>query len=320
MSCCECARDLCVRLTSRTIVMRSGLRVQQAELLAEGGFSFVHVARAGRHRFAMKRILCQTREQEREARHEVAVHNELSHPSLLRLVDHCFVRRQGGHGRGAAVEAFLLYPLYARGTLRQHIDRRLATGSTPDVGELLRIFGGVCEALAVMHRHEPPWAHRDVKPENVLLSEDGTPVLMDFGSVTQAVVAVGSRREALMLQERAAEQSSMAYRAPELFDVPSDARLDARTDVWSLGCLLFAMCFGYSPFECSFGRDGTVRVSECSYLRVISEPGFPPREACVVSPEVCGAIHWLLHLDIGQRPHIDEIVKRVRDLRASVAP
>jgi serine/threonine kinase 16 len=201
------------------------------------------------------------------------------------------------------------------------------------VRELLRLFRGVCDAVAVLHRHDPPWAHRDIKPENVLLSSVGgyggvgavgggcgigpTPVLMDFGSVDDAVVRVGSRREALLLQESAAEKCSMAYRAPELFDVASDARIDARTDVWSLGCLLFAMAYGYSPFECTFDNSAAAaagpgwpprpRVSDCSYLRVISEVRFPAAS----EPRIDELVRWLLQREPQQRPNIGQVLRRL---------
>lgn len=56
---------------------------------------------------------------------------------------------------------------------------------------------------------DPPWAHRDVKPGNVLLSTDGTPVLMDFGSVQRARVEIATRTAALDLQDQASQHSSM---------------------------------------------------------------------------------------------------------------
>ena len=66
-----------------------------------------------------------------------------------------------------------------------------------------------------------------------------------------------------MLQDRAAQHSTISYRAPELFDVASDAVLDTRTDVFSLGCLLYCCLYGYSPFECEF-HNGMLRVREAS--------------------------------------------------------
>jgi len=95
-----------------------------------------------------------------------------------------------------------------------------------------------------------PYAHRDIKPGNVMIADDGmTPILMDFGSAMKARVRVETRSQALLQQDIAAEQSTMAYRAPELFDVKTGVTLDEKVDIWSLGCTLFAMAYSHSPFE-----------------------------------------------------------------------
>lgn len=95
--------------------------------------------------------------------------------------------------------------------------------------EVLDLLQGVCRGLEALHDHSPPLAHRDLKPENVLISDAGRPMLMDFGSTTVGEVHVSTRNEALLLQEKAAEFSTMPYRAPELFDVPSSTRIDERS-------------------------------------------------------------------------------------------
>ena len=100
-----------------------------------------------------------------------------------------------------------------------------------------------------------------------MIADDGRPILMDFGSALKARIKVENRSQALLQQDIAAEQSTMAYRAPELFDVKTGITLDEKVDIWvcalysvkyiftnnirlqSLGCLLFALAYSHSPFE-----------------------------------------------------------------------
>ncbi|RDA89216.1 hypothetical protein CP532_0592 [Ophiocordyceps camponoti-leonardi (nom. inval.)] len=94
------------------------------------------------------------------------------------------------------------------------------------------------------------YAHRDIKPGNIMINDQGTtPILMDLGSVAPSPVAVTSQSIALQVQDTAAEHSTMPYRAPELFDVRPGSVVDTKTDIWSMGCTLFACLVGKSPFE-----------------------------------------------------------------------
>ncbi|OAQ84392.1 serine/threonine protein kinase [Purpureocillium lilacinum] len=94
------------------------------------------------------------------------------------------------------------------------------------------------------------YAHRDIKPGNIMIDDAGsTPILMDLGSVAPSPVPVTSQSLALQIQDTAAEHSTMPYRAPELFDVRTGTVIDTKTDIWSLGCTLYACLVGKSPFE-----------------------------------------------------------------------
>ncbi|KAJ1628297.1 kinase-like domain-containing protein [Pavlovales sp. CCMP2436] len=279
-------------------------------LLAEGGFSFVYVVEhvATAERFALKKVLAADSDAVEATKWEVSVHNAFSHPNLMPLIDHCFVAAQN-----QATEFRLLMPLYG-GSLHDRICLLLQRGEHLPEVEALRIFAGILRGLQQFHTHAPVWAHRDIKPANVLLGAGDVPVLMDFGSTKLARVKINSRTKALLLQEDAAQNCSMAYRAPELWDPPSDAEIDERTDVWSLGCSLYAMCFYFSPFESIIGEDDQPRVCDCSYLRVIAGLQFP--KANLYSEQMCELIRWMLTVDKDQRPFVPELQERVAKLLA----
>jgi serine/threonine kinase 16 len=280
------------------------------KLLAEGGFSFVYLVEDDKKKkYALKKVLSQLPEQSELARWEIKVHKAFKHPNLLQLVDDCMVPTSNG-----AEEFRLLMPLFEGGTLLDRCTMHLKAGTRLGEKEILRMFEGVLQGILQFHTHSPPWAHRDIKPANVLLGPGDEPVLMDFGSTALARKKITNRQEALLLQEDAAQNCSMPYRAPELFDVPSDATIDERTDIFSLGATLYAMGFYYSPFECTY-QDATQRVVECSYLRVIGGAQFPPDKAGY-SDSLIEMINWMLTVDPRKRPFVADVHARCVQLVA----
>jgi serine/threonine kinase 16 len=317
-------------------------RYRVVRVAGEGGFSTVfHVRRAGGGGdFAIKRILAQSADQLQEAQWEVHVHHLLgaSAPHCLSLLgsDVCDL----GGGRH---EVLLLYPLM-EGSLVDLLLREARAGRELSERRCLELFVQVCEAVAALHSLQPPLAHRDIKVHNVLLGPRGSAILMDFGSCAEARADLSSRQRRLELQERAARQSSMAYRAPELWEpTGQDGQVvDERSDVWSLGCLLFAMLFGqgYSPFECSFGGNTgalgggspsdpfgglgaplqtrgvpAARPRDCTYLAVIGSVPFPEHSSrSAALKDFC---QWMLAVQPRQRPDIAAVLARARVLRDS---
>ena len=252
--------SLCCAVTCTTSTIKVNERsLKVVKLLAEGGFSFVYLVEEKGSKYALKKVLAQLEEQSALAKWEIEVHKAFKHKNLMPLLDSCAAPTANG-----AEEFRLLMPLYPNGTLLDRCIQLMEAKERMPEKEALTISAQILQGVRQFHEHSPPWAHRDIKPANVLLGDDDTPVLMDFGSATTARRKISTRTEALLLQEDAAQNCSMPYRAPELFDVPSDATIDERTDIFSLGATLYAMGFYYSPFECTY-QDATQRVVECSY-------------------------------------------------------
>ena len=78
-------------------------------------------------------------------------------------------------------------------------------------------------------------------------------LLTDFGSMTDRVIEVNTSRKAQEIQDFAAENCSMFYKAPELFNVKIGT-IDEKADIWSLGCVLYALMFNKGPFDYVAGK------------------------------------------------------------------
>ncbi|KZF26007.1 kinase-like protein [Xylona heveae TC161] len=153
---------------------------------------------------------------------------------------------------------------------------------------------------------ERAYAHRDIKPGNIMIGDDGkNPILMDLGSLAPSPIAITSRSLAIAVQDTAAEHSTMPYRAPELFDVKTGSVIDTKVDIWSLGCTLYACLIGKSPFEARSEETGG-SLSLC----VLGGDWRFPDEASSAGPseEVRDVVRRCLHVEPAERPDIDELI------------
>ena len=154
--------------------------------------------------------------------HTLAV---MLHPHILPL-----------HDSGMWNDApFYVMPYVDGMTLAERIER---DGALP-VGEALRITRDVAGALAHAHRHGV--IHRDVKPANILLA-DGHAYVADFG-----IAHVISLASSMRVTGTGFAVGTPAYMSPE--QASAEADLDGRSDVYSLGCVLFEMLTGAPPFD-----------------------------------------------------------------------
>jgi len=119
------------------------------------------------------------------------------------------------------------------------LDTHLATGRRWDLPVILWIARQVAEALAAFH--EAGWMHGDVKPGNIHLAPEGHVTLLDLGFARRQDEAGSAMNRCVM--------GSCAYLAPEM--ITSTLRADIRSDLYSLGVVLFEMLSGQLPFRAS---------------------------------------------------------------------
>lgn len=146
----------------------------------------------------------------------------LNHPGLVAVYD------QGHDGD----HVFLVMELVEGGTLRELLRER---GPMPPHAAAA-VVAPVLGALAVAHR--AGLVHRDVKPENILISENGEVKIADFGLVRAVAAATTTSRSVIL--------GTAAYLSPEQVTTGS---ADARSDVYSTGVLLFELLTGRTPFS-----------------------------------------------------------------------
>uniref|UniRef100_A0A0V0I0W5 Putative ovule protein n=1 Tax=Solanum chacoense TaxID=4108 RepID=A0A0V0I0W5_SOLCH len=264
--------------------------------------------------YAMKKVLIQNNEQLELVKEEIRVSSLFSHPNLLPLLDHAIISVKASQDQSRKQEAYLLFPAHLDGTLLDSMKSMQAKQEFFSTLEVLQIFHQLCAGLKHMHNFDPPYAHNDVKPGNVLLthSKEQPPlaVLMDFGSTRPARKQIRSRQEALQLQEWAAEHVSAPFRAPELWDCPSQCDIDERTDIWSLGCTLFAIMYGVSPFEYALEES-----DESPQLAIVNAQIKWPTEPNTQYPnDLNQFVTWMLQPQATVRPRIDDIVIHVDKL------
>ncbi|KAG0491904.1 hypothetical protein HPP92_004990 [Vanilla planifolia] len=308
--------------------------------LGEGGFTFVYLVKeivadaavssgglaakkfidpshlSNDGMYALKKVLIQSDEQLALVRQEVHVSSLFNHPNLLPLLDHAIITVKGAQNGSMNHEAYLLFPVHLDGTLLDDIKSMKAKKDFFPTPTLLQIFRQICTGLNHMHIFDPPYAHNDVEPGNILIThKQGKPpiaILMDFGSSQPARKQIRSHSEAQQLQAWAAEHCSALYRAPELWDCSNHADVDERTDVWSLGCTLYAMMYGESPFEYAQGE------SEDSLKEAIigAQIKRPTNVGSSYPDQLHQFVVWLLQPQPAIRPHVNDILVHVDKLIA----
>lgn len=227
------------------------LRLRVRRVLAEGGFAFVYEAQdlgSGRE-YALKRLLSNEEEKNRAIIQEVCFLKKLSgHPNIVQF---CSAASIGKEESDTGQAEFLLLTELCKGQLVEFL-RRVECKGPLSCDSILKIFYQTCRAVQHMHRQKPPIIHRDLKVENLLLSNQGTIKLCDFGSATTISHYPDyswSAQKRAMVEEEITRNTTPMYRTPEIVDLYSNFPIGEKQDIWALGCILYLLCFRQHPFE-----------------------------------------------------------------------
>ena len=231
------ARDANLTAAHETLAGRAFGHYAVERLLGSGGMGEVYLARETRldRRVALKILpphFCADAERAERFKREAQALSALNHPNLVTVHE---VGELGGL-------AFIAMEFVEGRTLRSLLKDGLR------LKDALAFACQIAEALAAAHRAGV--VHRDVKPDNVIVRPDGYAKLLDFGLAKLTEPREPAAADAAQTRAGTA-MGTLAYMSPEQ---AAGETIDHRTDVWSLGVVLYEMATGRKPFDAGSRR------------------------------------------------------------------
>ena len=206
-------------------------------ILGEGGYGIVYLAE--RQRPVKRRVALKVIKPGMDTKQVIARFE--AERQALALLDHPNIAHVFNAGTTKTGRPYFAME-YVKGVpITEHCDRYKLT-----IEERLKLFMTVCEA--VQYAHQKAIIHRDIKPSNILVAYEGekaVPMIIDFG-VAKALSQ--SLTERTLVTEQAQMIGTPEYMSPEQAEMTGQD-IDTRTDVYSLGALLYELLTGTLPFD-----------------------------------------------------------------------
>uniref|UniRef100_A0A3B4V6T3 non-specific serine/threonine protein kinase n=1 Tax=Seriola dumerili TaxID=41447 RepID=A0A3B4V6T3_SERDU len=262
-------------------------QVTVEELIAEGGFSVVFLARTHSGvRCALKRMYVNNVPDLNVYKREITIMKELSgHKNIVNYLDSTISAVSD-----SVWEVLILMEYCKAGQVVKQMNQRLNVGFSE--AEVLHIFCDTCEAVARLHQCKTPVIHRDLKVENILLNDQGNYVLCDFGSATHKVL-LPHKDGVTAVEDEIKKYTTLSYRAPEMINLYAGKAITTKADIWALGCLLYKLCFFALPF-------GESQVAICDGTFIVPDNSkFSFKLHCL--------IRYMLEPDQEKRPDIYQV-------------
>ena len=216
----------------------------------------------------------------------------LSHPNIVSVLDQ-------GWNQGGVPCVFIVMELVEGATLRDYLHEQGALS----VERALQIMSPVASALAAAHKLGI--VHRDIKPENILVSKEGRIKIADFG------LARGALLGNTMTAESSVILGSVSYLSPEQVQ---RGVADTRSDVYSLGIVLFEVLTGQKPYQ---GEDPVQIAIRHVNERVPAPSTINP----ALSPDVDALVLSATDIDPDKRPRdAGVLLEKIRELSEKLDP
>jgi serine/threonine protein kinase len=205
-------------------------RYRVERVLGSGGFGHVYLAvdTTSNLQCAVKEYLVTGSTGQEQLRHEATVLSQLHHPNLPAFQD-AFIER----GRYYIVLSYI-----DGNDLTDLIRAVRQQNEMIPILQILNWLLAICDAVTFLHNQQPPVIHRDIKPDNIRITPNGTAVLVDLGN---AKAAADGARTLMFIRH----QGTPGYAPPEQY--PGGAGTDARSDVYALGATLFFALTTHEP-------------------------------------------------------------------------
>jgi serine/threonine protein kinase/tetratricopeptide (TPR) repeat protein len=261
--------------------------------IAVGGMGEVYLAedmRLGR-KVALKLLaeeLTQNRDRLSNFDQEAYAASALNHPNIITIYE---MGDEGGRH-------FIATEFIDGVTLREHL-----SGASIDFPEVLKI--GIQIAGALEEAHAAGIVHRDIKPEKVMIRRNGHVKVLDFGlaKLTEASPSADETdAEAVTLARVQTDPGVSQYMSPER---ARGKPIDARTDIWSLGVVLYEMAAGRAPFKGSTGTDVIVAIAKSD-----------PQPIARFAPNVPAEFDWIVMKAL--RKDVDERYQTIKELESDL--
>ncbi|XP_073540946.1 cyclin-G-associated kinase isoform X2 [Phyllobates terribilis] len=282
------------------------MKLRVKRVIAEGGFAFVYEAQdlGSAKDYALKRLLANEEEKNKAIIQEICFMKKLSgHPNIVQFCSAASIgKEESDTGQGE----FLLLTELCKGQLVEFLIKAESKGPL-SCDTILKIFFQTSRAVQHMHKQKPPIIHRDLKVENLLISNQGTVKLCDFGSATTIAHYPDynwTAQRRATVEDEVIRNTTPMYRTPEIIDLYSNFPIGEKQDIWALGCILYLLCFKQHPFE-----DG-------AKLRIVNGNYSIPEDDTKYLV-FHGLIKSLLKVNPDERLSIAEVVTHLQDIAAA---